>query len=74
VYTLGIFPPKISSAHICLSIAYYQNKISAAAQRSIYMLYGSTVPIANIWLVNHRDPLLLLLENYLNNYGKSDDV
>jgi hypothetical protein len=38
------------------------------------VLCGGTVPITNIQLVNHRDPLLLPLENYLDNCGKSNDV
>jgi hypothetical protein len=48
VYALGIFPPKISPAYICLSIAHYQNEILAATQRSVCVLCGSTVPITNI--------------------------
>jgi hypothetical protein len=74
VHASGIFPPEISPAHIRSSIAYYQNEISAAAQRSICASCGGTVPIANIRPVNHGDPLLLPLENYLDNCGKSDDV
>jgi hypothetical protein len=74
VHASNMFPPEISSSDIRASVASYQNELCAATQKSICCSCGRLVYIADICQLFNEDPLLRILEGYVDQYGRQEAV
>ena len=68
------FPLDITSSYIRSSISRYEDEISAASKRSICCSCGKFIAIADVYRIDDKNDLILLLQGNLDNYGRDENT